>query len=107
MDWVPVDACTLPTAQRPLRVAEFGDLFATAVRGVERPAPQWLRLRLAPAAEASARELTARESACCAFFDFRFSPAADELLLDVRVPAARTDVLDGLARQAAAHGGAG
>lgn len=27
-------ACTLPTAERPLRLAEFEELFATAVRGV-------------------------------------------------------------------------
>ena len=30
------DACTLPTAERPLRLAEFDELFATAVRRVER-----------------------------------------------------------------------
>jgi len=33
--WVP-DACTLPTAERPLRLAELDDLFATAVRAVHR-----------------------------------------------------------------------
>ena len=32
--WV-TDACTLPTVERPLRLAEFDDLFATAVRAVE------------------------------------------------------------------------
>ena len=36
-DWAP-DACTLPTVERPLRVAEFDDLF-TAVRRSERPQP--------------------------------------------------------------------
>ena len=30
-DWAP-DACTLPTAERPLRVAEFDDLFTFVVR---------------------------------------------------------------------------
>jgi hypothetical protein len=29
-DWAP-DACTLPTAERPLRVAEFDDLFTFVV----------------------------------------------------------------------------
>lgn len=28
--WVPVEACTLPTAEQPLRLAEFADLFAAA-----------------------------------------------------------------------------
>ncbi|MEV4838269.1 hypothetical protein AB0K05_27425 [Nonomuraea sp. NPDC049486] len=43
--WVP-SACTLPTAEQPLRVAEFDALFADAVRAVARPdrtapAPRW------------------------------------------------------------------
>ncbi|MFI7416085.1 hypothetical protein [Nonomuraea sp. NPDC049684] len=29
--WTP-SACTLPTAERPLRVAEFGELFARTAR---------------------------------------------------------------------------
>ena len=44
--WVPADACTLPTAEQPLRVAEFDGLFATALRGMERGEPGWLRLNL-------------------------------------------------------------
>jgi hypothetical protein len=101
-EWVPTEACTLPTAEQPLRVAEFDALFASALRGVERQAPDRLRLVLDAAAATSARELVARESDCCSFFDFRFTPADDRLLLDVRVPASRTDVLDGLARRVAA-----
>jgi hypothetical protein len=100
--WIPADACTLPTAERPLRVAEFDTLFATALRAVERPAPDRLRLELDAAAAASARQLVARETRCCSFFDFRFTAADDRLLLDVRVPASRIDVLDGLARRAGA-----
>jgi hypothetical protein len=34
-DWTP-DACTLPTADRPLRVAEFDELFAFVVRAERR-----------------------------------------------------------------------
>lgn len=30
------DACTLPSAERPLRLAEFEDLFARHVRSVDR-----------------------------------------------------------------------
>jgi hypothetical protein len=100
--WIPADACTLPTAERPLRVAEFDTLFATALRAVERPAPDRLRLELDAAAAASARQLVARETRCCSFFDFRFTAADDRLLLDVRVPASRIDVLDGLARRVGA-----
>jgi thioredoxin len=98
----PVDACTLPTAEQPLREAEFDALFASALRGVERPAPAWLRLILdaGDGVEATTRDLTARESSCCSFFDFQLSPAEERLVLDVRVPQARIEVLDGLAHRA-------
>ncbi len=109
VSWVPVEACTLPTAEQPLRVAEFGALFGSALRGLERREPGRLRLHLAGDShvEASARELIARESECCSFFDFRLTPVDDGLRLDVLVPAARVDVLDGLARQAEAARAAG
>ena len=55
-------ACTLPTAERPLRLAEFDDLFATALRGQQRLSPTRLRLRLDPVAEQAARDLAVRES---------------------------------------------
>jgi len=32
MSWVAVDACTLPTEEQPLRVAEFDALLAGALR---------------------------------------------------------------------------
>ena len=99
--WVPGDACTLPTAARPLRVAEFDALFAAALRSVERRGRDVLRLELDGAAAEEVRDLVARESASCAFFEFELTAAGERLLLDVRVPAARTDVLDGLAHRAA------
>jgi hypothetical protein len=100
--WVPVDACRLPTAEQPLREAEFDALFATALKRVERPARDRLRLIFDGSAEveSAVRDLTARESSCCAFFDFEITTTKDGLVLDVRVPAARAEVLDGLARQA-------
>ncbi|HEX2299023.1 MAG TPA: thioredoxin domain-containing protein, partial [Pseudonocardiaceae bacterium] len=106
--WAPVDACTLPTAEQPLRVAEFESLFATALRTVERLAPTWLRLHLDAGAgvEARTRDLTARESSCCSFFDFQLTTAEGGLTVDVRVPEARIEVLDGLARLAEAAGAA-
>ncbi|MET7672052.1 hypothetical protein [Micromonospora luteifusca] len=101
--WVP-DACTLPTAERPLRLAEFDQFFTDAVRGVDRLSAQHLRLQLDGAAqvEETARDLTERESSCCSFFTFDLSrPDPDSLSLDVRVPAAHVDVLDALAERAA------
>jgi hypothetical protein len=99
--WVPQD-CTLPSAELPVRAAEFDRLFAMALRGQERLAPTRLRWRLDPAAESAARDLTGRESTCCSFFRFTFAPAGDVVLLDVEVPAAQASVLDVLAERAAA-----
>ncbi|MEU5565458.1 hypothetical protein [Micromonospora musae] len=107
-DWVP-DTCTLPTTERPLRLAEFDQFFAKAVRGVDRLSSGHLRLRLDGGAqvEETARELTARESSCCSFFTFGLSRSSpDSLILDVRVPSGYFDVLDGLvARVASVRGG--
>ena len=101
--WVPADACTLPTADRPARLVEFEDLFAS-LRGLSREEPGWLRLRLADGegVEARARDLTAREAECCSFFDFDVQRQTGEVLVDVRVPASRVVVLDGLTAQAEA-----
>ena len=90
------DACTLPTAEVPLRVAEFEVLFGRSLRGVERRSPERLRLTFAQGSAAEVRELTARESECCAFFRFEL----DGDVLDVGVPATRVPVLDGLERLA-------
>ncbi len=99
--WVAVDACTLPTAQQPLRAAEFDTLFTAALRGVERPTPTRLRLEIDAPAEQRARELAARESDCCGFFTFTFTPAGPQSVwMDIGVPSTRTDVLDGLALRA-------
>jgi hypothetical protein len=91
-------ACTLPTAAQPLRLAEFDALFATALRRQERLSAQHLRMTLTGGeglAEAT-RDLTARESACCSFFDFTVTETGDGVVLDIEVPAAHTAVLDGL-----------
>ncbi|MEP7019053.1 MAG: hypothetical protein ABI808_00265 [Pseudonocardiales bacterium] len=101
--WVP-DACTLPTVDQPLRVAAFDDLFARAVRGMDRPTATRLRLTLDPAAEASTRDLVAREADCCSFFAFTIDRTPGDLVLEVGVPAAQAAVLDGIAsRVTAAH----
>lgn len=104
-DWVP-QACTLPTVEQPLRLAEFDELFTAALRVQRRTAPTRLRWTLDPAAEDRAWDLTARERQCCSFFTFTFTPASDGLHLEVEVPAAHVEVLDALAARAAAAAGA-
>lgn len=105
------DACTLPTAERPMRLAEFDDLFATAVRGVETPTPTRARLRLVgpPGLEATVRDLAAREAACCSFFTFTVAKSlpgdADALLLDIEVPPEHGEVLASLAARATTAAG--
>lgn len=95
MAWVP-QACTLPTSEQQLRVAEFDQLFASAVRPAVRRAPAWLQLYLADGGEVTAtvQSLIARETACCSFFTFMLRPSAEALELNVRVPESHVAVLD-------------
>ena len=93
-DWAP-DACALPTAKRPLRVAEFDQLFAHALK-VQRPEPTRLDLVLPRDAEATARDLAARESECCSFFTFEFEAAGDDVIMHVAVPPQQVEVLDAI-----------
>jgi len=101
------DACTLPTAEQPLRLAEFDALFAAAVRDVEHVSAGNVRMSLTgPAGLAeTVRDLTARETECCSFFTFTVTPRpasdGEVLTLEVSVPDAYTDVLDALAERAA------
>lgn len=99
--WVPAGACTLPTAEQPLRVAEFAELFRASLREVARVSPGHLRLVLDPGVADAARTLVAREVECCTFFRFAVAGGRDGVTVDVRVPPARAEVLDGLHRQAA------
>jgi hypothetical protein len=95
------DACTLPTAERPLRLAEFDELFASAVRRVERRGDA-VRIHLAGerGLEAEVRDLTDREAGCCSFFRFSIAGTDQELTLDVAVPPLRRDILEALAARA-------
>lgn len=103
-DWVP-DSCTLPTVERPLRVAEFDQLFSTALRGATRTSPTNLRLLLDADAGGAAQDLAHLEARCCTFFSFLFTPTGEGWTLDVGVPGAHIDVLDALAEHAAATAG--
>lgn len=99
-------ACTLPTAERPLRLAEFDELFATAVRGVETVGAGHVRIRLTGPVglEAWVRDLAARETQCCSFFAFTVSAEGTSdsecVTVDVRVPAPYAGVLESLAERA-------
>ena len=97
--WAPA-ACTLPTAERPLREAEFDALFTTG--GVERPDPTHLRITLDPTPETAARAaaLAVRETTCCSFFTFAVVASAGRVRLDVTVTDAHVDVLDALQQRA-------
>jgi hypothetical protein len=105
--WAP-EACTLPTAEQPVRVAEFDKFFSDAVRGVRRRAPTWLSLDLEPAAESAAlaASLALRETTCCSFFTFTLTMSGGALQMGVSVPEGYIDVLDALAARAAALAGA-
>jgi hypothetical protein len=102
-EWVP-SACTLPTAEQPLRVAEFDALFADAAQALSRPDRTRLRLELTftPEHAARAAELSARENGCCSFFTFTLTIADGRLLLEVAVPAEQVEVLNALQARASA-----
>ena len=92
------EACTLPTVERPLRIAEFDRLFATAAAPVERLGPQIARIVLPPRPElaADAANLVVRETQCCSFFAFALTATGGRLHLDVTVPENQIEVLDAI-----------
>ena len=99
--WVPY-ACTLPTAEQPLRIAEWDALFAADTTDVLQTAADTVRLTLRPDAAVAARaaDLAARETACCSFFEFTLTATGGHLTMQIRTPAAQIDVLDALAQRA-------
>lgn len=103
LDWVP-SSCTLPTAERPLRVAEFDDVFRAST-SVERPSPEHMQLLIADASRLEeVQDLARREASCCSFFVFDVAAVDESVSLDVRVPVEHVDVLDALARRARGTG---
>lgn len=98
-------ACTLPTEERPLRAAEFDELFATALRSVDRVAPDQVVMVMDAAVAEQAADLVARESQCCAFFNFDLAPSDDVVSLTIEVPATYVPVLDALTVRAATAAG--
>lgn len=100
-DLLSTEACTLPTTDRPMRLAELDDLFAESAREVIREGdgvrihlvgPEGLRERV--------RDLARRETECCSFFTFVIDGEDRDLTLAVSVPPERRDILDALAARA-------
>jgi len=105
LGWTDLAACTLPTAKRPLRLAEFDDLFATNLQSIEVSGDTHARLLLAgdESLPDRTRRLADAESSCCSFFTFDISTTDDGLVaLDIAVPAGYAAVLAGLAARAQA-----
>jgi hypothetical protein len=104
--WAP-DACTLPTAERPLRAADFDAVVAATVRDLDRVGPTQLRLDLEPSPQAAARmaELAAAETGCCSFFTFALTATGGALTLDITVPQQYAPVLTALADRASVVAG--
>lgn len=94
-------ACTLPSADKPLRVVELEALFARFLTGLARvdPATLDMRFRGEPGLDRSIEDLAARETACCSFFTFTVD-RTNGLSLRVTVPEQYVEVLDGLQRLA-------
>ncbi len=110
-EWVDAtpDACTLPTVDRPLRLAEWDALFATVTTSVNRIDPLRARwgLRPDPVVAARAADLLVRETRCCSFVTFALTATGGQLTLDVSTPAGQVAVLDALVTRARAAIGQG
>jgi hypothetical protein len=104
--WVP-QSCTLPTEERPLRVAEWDAMFSERLTSMSRPQPLRLRLDLAggEGVEDGVRDLVERESGCCSFFTFTTTPGEGLIALGISVDQAHEAVLDALAERTTAAGG--
>lgn len=92
-------SCTLPTAERPTREAEFDTLFASWVLAARRVDRLRLRLELDPSTVEAARDLAARETSCCSFFTFTF----EERTMDIAVSEPHVEVLDAMAERVGAR----
>ncbi|WP_237171085.1 hypothetical protein, partial [Mycobacteroides abscessus] len=95
-DWVP-QSCSLPSAERPLRVAEFDRLFGESAVRSTRVTTTRLDVELDAAAQHRARDLAARESECCSYFTFTFETVGPNVVMRIEVPPSQSAVLDALA----------
>jgi hypothetical protein len=106
--WIPA-ACTLPTAERPTRRAEFDALFAMDVLSVDQVSPREVRLELRPEAEAAARaaDLAVKETGCCSFFAFGLTISDGTTLMTISAEQQHEAVLAALSARAGALVGSG
>jgi len=107
-DWVPA-ACTLPTAEQPLRREEFDDFFAKDVLRVHQSSPLELRFDLRPDAEVAGRaaRLATKETGCCSFFTFGLTITDGTGSLTVSTEPAHETVLAALGARAQSKLGVG
>lgn len=92
----------MPTAERPLRLAEFDALFESSARSVTRDETGvHIHLVGEPGLREHVRDLAERETACCSFFTFVIDGEDSDLVLGVSVPPERQDILTALADRAA------
>lgn len=95
------DSCALPTAARPVRLAEFDTLLGSATSAVRADATHLtFYFDDIDGVEAQARDLTARESSCCSFFDFTVAADGGHVIVGIRVPEQHADILDSLESRA-------
>ena len=100
-DHMTTDACAMPAAERPLRLAEFDDLFASSARSVTREDDRVLIHLSGPSdLRDRVRDLATRETVCCSFFTFVVDGDEDNLTLHVAAPPERRPILDALAARA-------
>lgn len=102
LEWVAPAACSLPTADQPLRVAEFDAFFASHLMGAERVDDTHARLVLTATRDAAeqAQSLAERESSCCSFFTFSITSGPEGVCMDIVVPPEYVPVLDALVARA-------
>jgi hypothetical protein len=100
--WIDVQACTLPTVERPLRLAEFDAVFADQLVHVVGESATVAVFRFAGGDDVmeTLADLTARESQCCSFFEFDLDHEKDGVRLVVTVPTAHAEVLAALVARA-------
>jgi hypothetical protein len=103
-DWVPA-SCTLPTADQPLRRAEFDNLFAEDVLSVSQTSAGavHLELRAEPYVAARAAGLATKETRCCSFFTFELTITDGMVELTVSAEPEHTSVLAALSERARAR----
>ena len=87
-------ACTLADDDAQARFAEYARLFAAAYAGRERTATG-MRWSLQPGVAQWARDLAARERACCAFLAITVTEVGDRVLWELSAEPAAQAVVDG------------